>query len=222
LAYSGEAPLARSDDLIVEELGDEILIYDTDADRAHSLSADAAKIWRSCDGSTSRDQLVAGLGLDSDTVARALDELGRCELLVQPPTLAPVAEGSTRREVTIKLAKVGAAAAAAPLIVSVAAPPPALAVTLAQCLALTSSGNCGTSPGGCSSVTGCCCCTPPIHPPFQPGSPCAACAAAGNCGNECKTCVTCDMDEVLCPTFCNADTKMQECHNQCSAGDCPG
>jgi hypothetical protein len=220
--YPGEAPLARSDDLIIEELGDEILIFDTDTDRAHSLTAEAAKVWRSCDGRTSPEELVASLGLDSDTVARALDELSRCDLLEQPPTLAPVREGSTRREMTIKLAKVGAAAAAAPLIVSVAAPAPAMAATIAQCLALTSSGNCGDSPGGCSSVVGCCCCTPPVHPPYIPGSPCAQCGAAGNCPDQCKTCVPCDQDTTLCPTFCNnVPPPDQECHVQCSSGDCP-
>jgi hypothetical protein len=181
---------------------------------------EAAKVWRACDGRTSPDQLVAGLGLDPDTVARALDELSNCDLLVQSPTLAPVRGGSTRREVTIKLAKVGAAAAAAPLIVSVAAPKPAMAATLAQCLAATAAGDCGS--GGCGAIEGCCCCDPPIHTPFIVGSPCAACASAGNCTNQCKTCVPCDQDTALCPTFCNAGVgKKKECHVKCSSGDCP-
>jgi hypothetical protein len=158
----GEGPLARSTDLIVEELGDEVLIFDTEANRGHSLSAAAAEVWRSCDGETSAEELGANLGLDSDTVARALDELNGCDLLEQPPTLAPVRAGSTRRELTINFAKVGAAAAAAPLIVSVAAPTPAMAVSLQTCAALTASGDCGTNPGGCKSITGCCCCNPAI------------------------------------------------------------
>jgi DNA-binding MarR family transcriptional regulator len=163
LAYSGEAPLARSDDLIVEELGDEVLLYDTKTDRAHSLSPEAARVWRACNGQTPVEQLSSRLGLDQETVDRALAELDSCELLDVRPSI--VADGTTRREVTLRLAKVGAAAAAAPLIVSVVAPAPAMAVTLAQCLnqSIRDSNNCGNNTG-CHNL-GCCCCTNCIDEP---------------------------------------------------------
>jgi hypothetical protein len=192
----GERPLARSTDLIVEELGDEVLVYDTNADRAHSLSPDAAKVWRACDGGASAEELSAKLGLDADTVARALDELRGCDLLEESPTLAPVNEGSTRREATVKMAKVGAAVVAAPLIVSVAAPTAQAAVTVAFC-AQFSSGNCGAS-SGCSSEVGCCCCVPPLTGGnFPPGEPCDL----NETGQQCKTCVPTDQQATLCPQF---------------------
>jgi hypothetical protein len=150
----GLRPLARSRDLIVEELGDELLVYDMEADRGHCLSPTAARVWRRCDGRTPAEGLRSQLDLDPGAVDRAIDELAECELLELAPELTLVAagNGSTRREVAKRVVKAGAAAAAAPLIVSVAAPTPAQAQTLAMCRTF---GNCG----GCQQA-GCCCCTP--------------------------------------------------------------
>ena len=168
---SEDGPLARSTDLIVEELGDEVLIYDTAIDRGHSLSPEAARVWRACNGKTPVEELSSRLGLDQETVDLALAELESCELLEVKPSI--VADGSTRREVTLRLAKVGAAAAAAPLILSVAAPTPAMAATLAQCLKVTQqSGNCGgANAKGCHDL-GCCCCPDCIQPCQQGQNKC--------------------------------------------------
>jgi DNA-binding MarR family transcriptional regulator len=155
-----EQPLARSSDLIVEELGEEVLVYDTKTDRAHSLSPEASKVWRACDGSMSAQAMSARLGLESAIVDRALEELSGCQLLEVSRTV--VADGSTRREVTLKLAKAGAAVAAAPLILSVTAPPAWAAVSAGFCAGLITSNNCGcgTGSGGCCASVGCCCCVP--------------------------------------------------------------
>ena len=81
--------------------------------------------------------------MDADTVARALDELNGCELLDTGPSEAG-ATGTTRREASIKLAKVGGAVAAAPLIVSLALPATAAAtVTPAFCTNGGQSHGCG-------------------------------------------------------------------------------
>jgi hypothetical protein len=153
-----DRPLARSTDLIIEELGDEVLVYDTKTARGHSLSRDAARVWRHCDGTHPVEGIANQLGLDVDRVKRALVELTACDLLVAQPSLA---DGTTRREATIRLAKVGAGVAAAPLIVSVLAPSAAMAVSRATCLRF-SSNNCGAGGGGqvgCTEIPGCCCCT---------------------------------------------------------------
>jgi DNA-binding MarR family transcriptional regulator len=175
VAIMGEGPRARSNALIVEQLGEELLVYDTNSDRGHSLSPEAAKVWRACDGNTSAEALSAHLGLDLETVSRALDELSGCELLEVSPTI--VADGSTRREVTLKLAKAGAVVAAAPLILSVAAPMPAQAATAAFCRQFNDQ-SCGMGNNGCKSEVGCCCCTPPD-----------GCVGTPQEHNGCKTCV---------------------------------
>jgi hypothetical protein len=204
----GEGPLARSSDLIIEELGDEVLVYDTENDRGHSLSPEAAKVWNNCNGKTTAERLSAKLGLERETVDQALDELSACQLLETRPTI--VADGSTRREVTIKMAKVGAAAAAAPLILSVASPTPSMAASLNFCIQF-SSGNCGGN-SGCSKSVGCCCCVPVLHSPYPANSPCAKFDPSAS---QCKTCVPCP--GTVCPQFNGGDTGVQR---QCSAGDC--
>src|SRR5437764_271711 len=107
-SLTGRKPAARSEDLVVEELGDELLVYDLTHDRAHSLSATAALVWRSCDGESTVDALSEDLRLDADTVTRALAQLDECKLLVTGPVTG---NGFTRRDMTIKTAKLGAAVA---------------------------------------------------------------------------------------------------------------
>ena len=122
IASKPSSPCARSEDLIVEELGEEILVYDMKADRGHCLSPMAARVWRRCDGRTPAKDMSAELDLDPDAVDRALDELAACKLLEPTPELTVVAangNGATRRELATRFVKAGAVAAAAPLIVSV-------------------------------------------------------------------------------------------------------
>lgn len=151
----GTKPLARSEDLVIEEVGSELLIYDQTNSQAHSLGAAAATVWRACDGDTDAEGLQAATGLDKDTVLRALEELRECRLLDEGPVSEPA--GMTRRTMSIKAAKIGGAAAATPLIVSLLAPMPAAAATVtpAFCTNGGSSAACGVN---CSSRHCCCCC----------------------------------------------------------------
>jgi hypothetical protein len=160
-------PLARNDELVVEELGDELLVYDLARDRAHSLGAVAARVWRASDGETSVESLSADLELDDETVARAVLELRECHLLDTGPAMN---DGVTRRDMGIRVAKLGAAAAAVPLIVSVAAPTAAQAVTEAFCQGITATGH------GCGECHkfGCCCCEPPGTDATSVTKPCHA------------------------------------------------
>ena len=141
-------PVAR-DSVAIEELGDELLVYDLTTDDAHCLGATAARVWRACDGDTTVEALEHGLGLTADDVTKALEDLERCSLLVSPPV------GLTRRELNLKVTKVGAAAASLPFIVSIAVPAVAAATpTVAQCRAGFTNG-CGDC-----RLKGCCCCGP--------------------------------------------------------------
>ena len=126
------------------------------------LSPEAAAVWRRCDGRTPAAGLRAQLGLDADTIDRALAELAACELLVVPE---PPGEAPTRRELAAKMVRAGGAVAAAPLIVSIAAPTPAAAQSVPPGCELVvadppCSGNCGESTGCQASGTGvgCTCC----------------------------------------------------------------
>ena len=175
----GLGPLARTQDLIVEELGDELLVYNDADQRAHCLSPSAARVWRRCDGRTEADALASELDLDAVEVDRALAELENCNLLEATPQLAESGDGvigTTRRELSVKLVKAGGAIAAAPLIVSIAAPTPAAALSpIPGCEALLGClSDCGNVGHGCLG-TGCCCCqfAGVRCPPNGPGLRCS-------------------------------------------------
>lgn len=195
-----ERPVARTDELIVEEVDGQVLIYDQRTHEAHCLTPAAAQVWRACDGETPRDQLATHLGLDPSAAERALDELEACGLLVGIAN-----PGVTRREATTRFAKAGAAAAAAPLIYTIVSPNPAAAQTItAACQAVNSIAghDCGSkcppsTTVGCHCSTigggGCCCCHNFTLPPLtticagDPEHCCTSpqgCAAAG--GSPCS------------------------------------
>lgn len=122
--------LARKNDLLVRELGDELLVYDLLRDKAHCLSPLASKVWRQCNGKQSAQMIAANLkGLSEkphreEVVAAALDQLRQADLLIDSD-----APNMARRMV---LRKVGTAAAAIsiPFVISVVAPEAAQAITL--------------------------------------------------------------------------------------------
>ena len=185
-ASTGDSlPLAKADDLVVEEIGDELLIYDKTTNRAHSLSATAARVWRACDGHKNTSILRAELELDSDTLAQALYELRNSSLLQDDPEF-----GHTRREMVGKGATLGAAASV-PFIYSVLGPVPMAAATPtpAQCLHYTAR-NCGSvSSGGCGSICGCCCCCTGCDT-SNGGTGCAICYPSSMCpasGSQCPS-----------------------------------
>lgn len=178
-------PTARTAEVVVEELGDELVVYDQRSDQVHCLGAVARRVWRGCDGKTSADQLSKTLKLDSEVVDRALGELDACDLFDGEAT-----DGVTRREAAASFAKIGAAAAAAPLIYSIAAPPPAMALTACGtgqfgCLAARSTSN------ACPDVTtcrtgGCACCY--LSPNQCGGMNFGACATPRTCSGSSNPC----------------------------------
>lgn len=149
-------PVARDDELLVEELPDEILVYDLRRHRAYCLNRTAALVWRHCDGKTTVGQTATRLRralaapADERMVWMALDRLGKVRLLREPAS-PPTGAGYSRREVAQRLGLVGGLAILLPAITTLVAPLPAEAAlsscTLAQCRA-------GTLPGcgGCAGL----------------------------------------------------------------------
>ena len=148
-------PLARSADLIVEEVEDEVLIYDELTAKAHCLSAEAARVWRACDGHTGEEGLALELDLDVPVVIRALAELESKELLQPPAVLPGNDDGATRREFGLKAAKLGGAVAAGPMIYSIVAPTALASATTPEIVCNYYSGK---SCDACQQICGCCCC----------------------------------------------------------------
>jgi hypothetical protein len=115
-------PAARTDKLVVEEVDDEVLVYDTERDRAHCLTPLAAAVWRACDGLRTVEDVAAIAGVDVESTRRALHSLDRALLLRERlPKSKP-----TRRDALV-------AAAVVPLVMSISAPAAAQA---ASCLGI--------------------------------------------------------------------------------------
>lgn len=111
---SNVKPQAREAGLVIEELDDELLVYDLERHRAHCLNNTAALVWRQCDGKTGVDAIASRLRreshmpIDDEVVMVALRKLGKANLLRERVTLTKALEfGSSRRDLLKKLALVG-------------------------------------------------------------------------------------------------------------------
>jgi hypothetical protein len=132
-------PMARQTGLVVQEMPDEVLVYDLDTNKAHCLNQSAAFVWKSCDGSNSVMDIVQqfeanGRGkVTEDFVWLAIDQLNENGLLENK--VSPKFTGQSRRQVlkTIGLASV----VALPIIASLVAPKHALGVATCACASVT-------------------------------------------------------------------------------------
>ena len=146
-------PLARQNGLVVQEMPDEVLVYDMDTNKAHCLNQSAAFVWKSCDGNNSIMDIVRqfesnGSGkVTEDFVWLAIDQLNENGLLENK--VAPRFQGQSRRQV---LKNIGLASmVAVPVIASLVAPPQALGSISCAC---TSNARCATLTS-CASQTNC-------------------------------------------------------------------
>jgi hypothetical protein len=123
MAESESRPLARTERLVVQELGDETLVYDSETDVAHCLTEVAARVWKGCDGQHDLGALATLAACGKDSVVQAVGELRAKGLLIGD---AAAVEGSasgglSRRHALGRMATIGAGAVAIPLIFSATA-----------------------------------------------------------------------------------------------------
>lgn len=135
-------PLARTSQLIIEELSDEVLIYDLARDKAHHLNNSASIVWKHCDGLATTNEIAEILGRElaspvgEELVWLALYELEDAFLLQNKIKAPPAISLMNRRQMTTGLS--AAALLAIPVILSLVAPAAAQAC----------------SPGGTTGTTG--------------------------------------------------------------------
>ncbi|MFN6963412.1 MAG: PqqD family protein [Pyrinomonadaceae bacterium] len=166
---SSQFPKARKSGLVVQEMPDEVLVYDLNADKAHCLNQTAATVWKACDGNTSIAEIarICGAAGNEDLVWLAIDQLSESELLEQ--NVAPDFKGQSRREV---IKKIGLASMVAiPVVASLVAPRNALAAQSCNCVNDT---ECQAYPPGACPTAFCSCsgfcnapntqtCPPPLN-----------------------------------------------------------
>ena len=124
-------PMARQNGIVVQEMPDEVLVYDLDSNKAHCLNSSAAQVWKSCDGSNTVADIVKQFDgkVTEDFVWLAIDQLNENGLLQNE--IAPRFAGQSRRQVlkTIGLASM----VAIPVIASLVAPSSAMAAVSCTC-----------------------------------------------------------------------------------------
>jgi hypothetical protein len=182
-----QMPCARKERLVIQDLPDELLIYDLESHRAYCLNRTAALIWQSCDGRRTVDEMAQVLEkkiaypVDESLIWFALERLGRYQLLEERVELPVLKEGMTRRELARKLGF--ATAALVPLITSIVAP---TAAQTATCGALGSS--CLTNARCCSKlcINGTCVCID-VQGPCDQNQPEQCCS--GRCGSANNKCL---------------------------------
>lgn len=133
---------------LLQEVGEELLVYDPLLGRCHVLNREAALVYRSCDGETMMEQVAERLGPDGESIlSHCLQDLEKVNLIDFPE--AP--ETSRRRFLS------GAGA----LIITAALSTPAAAAsvpcTTTGCTGLPTNGGGGGSglgPGGCTVCCG--------------------------------------------------------------------
>ena len=138
--HRSRKPTARQEQLIVEEVLDETIIYDLRRNRAHSLNRTAALVWRHCDGRTGVRTLARLLAKELKVppseamVWMALNRLAKARLLDVSPTPPGPSATYSRRAVMRTLGAVGRVALILPVVHSILTP---LAVQAQSCISKT-------------------------------------------------------------------------------------
>ncbi len=159
-------PSARQDQLVVEELPDETLVYDLERHKAHCLNRTSALVWQQCDGRTTVAEVAElleeqlNIPADQAVVWMALDRLGKVHLLKERVTLPADKARFTRREVLRTLRRVAGISLLLPVIESIVSPLAAAqasnCVTAAVCEQDLNPGQCQPEIPICGSSTECC------------------------------------------------------------------
>jgi hypothetical protein len=171
-----QKPVARKEGLVIQEMPEEVLVYDLQTNKAHCLNQTAAFVWKNCDGENSVADIVKQLAsetgddIQNDLVWLAIDQLGERDLL--EATVPSKFAGESRRSV---LKKIGfASMVALPVIASLTAP---TAVMAAACTGVVNGDN-----GECSACSNQAPCTCPAT-----GGGTVTGTCAGNNGSTCTT-----------------------------------
>jgi len=125
-----QMPIARKEGLVIQEMPDEVLVYDMETNQAHCLNQTAASVWKSCDGVNSVTDITKKLEkefkttIPEDLVWLAIDQLSKDKLLEKE--VETKISGLSRREV---IKRIGfASMVALPVVAMLSFPQSALAV----------------------------------------------------------------------------------------------
>lgn len=168
-------PKSLQNDIIIQELADELLIYNTKTNRAHCLNQTARLIWDECDGAKTISEISravsrrTGAKVGEDLIWFAVERFKQDGLLANADEVILPEVNYSRREA---VRRVGLAAVVAlPAVTSIVAPSAAMALSLTSC-------NTGTS----------CTCSVGNNSSFNPQLCRTVLGGTSNCNNA----LTCD------------------------------
>lgn len=117
---------SRESYLVVQDLDNEMLIYDLKINKAFCLTESAAMVWRLCDGAKTVAEISQIMSeqlnttVSEDFVWLAIEELKNANLLANPEAVQSKFDGHSRREIIMKVGL--ATMVTLPFIISVVAP----------------------------------------------------------------------------------------------------
>ena len=119
-------PAARKDDLVIQEVDGETLVYDLKTNKVVSLNKTSALVWKNCDGKKTAAEIAKeirqniGIKINEDFVYFAVNQLNKEDLLKPAFDYSDKFAGMSRREV---IRKVGVGAMIAlPVVAALVAP----------------------------------------------------------------------------------------------------
>jgi len=195
-----KTPKTRVENIVVQDMNNEILIYDLKDNKAFCLNETSALIYQRCDGKNSVTEIKNSISKElnqsiaEDLIWLALNDLKKENLLEDSKEFEIDFKGLNRRQV---IKKVGLASMVIlPMVMSVTAPQAAQAgscLAIGQsCTTLNLVGDCCSGQGVCSEVTHTCiACTPPGgFSEFSINNNCAGVYLSNDCRavSECEAC----------------------------------
>ena len=148
-------PLARTEELVVQELPDEVLVYDLKQHKAHCLNRTAAFVWNRCDGQSTPDE-IAGLmenewhsPVSVDAVWFTLNMLSKADLLQERITLPQAKAGISRRSA---IRRIGVGALMIPAVMSIVAPTAIAGASIPPACSVCVKKNLNSGAAGCPAV----------------------------------------------------------------------
>lgn len=170
-------PKSRKENLVIQELEGEVLIYDLEKNKAFCLNETSALVWQSCDGNRTIAEISDTVGkqlnsqINDDIVWLALDQLSKENLVDKQVESGNRFNGLSRREV---IRRVGLGTMIAlPIVTSLVAPSAVYAISVCP----------ATNPAGCPTSGG-------SRPPG------CACNGGGNCTSG--TCIPASGGNIAC------------------------
>ncbi len=143
-------PLSRRENLVVQEVKDEILIYDLSESKAFCLNNTSALVWQACDGNKTAGEISESISrklksdVSEDIVWLALEQLKKENLLENKSEITGKFTGVSRRDA---IRKIGLGSAIAlPIVASLVVP----TSTMAQASLLAPGSSC-TADSQCQS-----------------------------------------------------------------------